>query len=66
MSEIFDLNNLRSIGFRSAKDLEQLLKAAKVGATKLNNPTLNAKIAKLTKEANPETPEGKAIESALK
>ncbi len=66
MSEIFDLNNLRSVGFRSAKDLEQLLKAAKVGALKLNNPTLNAKIAKLTKEANTETPEGKAIESALK
>lgn len=65
MNEIFEIENLRAMNFRSAKDLEQLLKAAKVGALKLNDPTLNAKMAKLSQEGNPETPEGKAIKNAL-
>jgi HEAT repeat protein len=65
LEEIFDLKNLRDFGFRSAKDMEQLLKAAKVAALKLADTDVISKMETLKKSANLDTPEGKAIKSAL-
>ncbi|MEZ4813675.1 MAG: HEAT repeat domain-containing protein [Bdellovibrionota bacterium] len=65
LKEIFVLQNLRDFGFRSAKDMEQLLKAAKVAALKLDDKDVLAKMETLKKSANLETPEGKAIKNAL-
>lgn len=65
LEEIFDLKNLRDFGFRSAKDMEQLLKAAKVAALKLADTGVISKMETLKKSANLDTPEGKAIKSAL-
>lgn len=66
LKEIFDLNNLRSFGFRSAKDMEQLLKAAKVAALKLENKEVIQKMETLKATAVSDTPEAKAIKNALK
>lgn len=65
LQEIFDLQNLRDFGFRSAKDMEQLLKAAKVAALKLADSDVISKMETLKKSASLDTPEGKAIKSAL-
>lgn len=65
LKEIFDLKNLRDFGFRSAKDMEQLLKAAKVAALKLDDKDVLSKMETLKKSASLDTPEGKAIKSAL-
>lgn len=65
LKEIFDLKNLRDFGFRTAKDMEQLLKAAKVAALKLEDKEVLTKMEDLKKSASLETPEGKAIKSAL-
>lgn len=65
LREIFILKNLRDFGFRSAKDLELLLKSAKIAALKLNDPETLKNMETLKKDVNVETPEGKAISSAL-
>ncbi len=65
LKEIFDLTNLRDFGFRSAKDMEQLLRAAKVAALKLNDTEVIQKMEALKKVASSDTPESKAIRSAL-
>lgn len=65
LKEIFDLKNLRDFGFRSAKDMEQLLKAAKVAAVKLADTEVISKMESLKKSATLDTPEGKAIKNAL-
>jgi HEAT repeat protein len=65
LREIFVLKNLRDFGFRSAKDLELLLKSAKIAALKLNDSETLKNIEILKKEINSETPEGKAISAAL-
>lgn len=65
LREIFVLKNLRDFGFRSAKDLELLLKSAKIAALKLNDSETIKNMERLKREVNAETPEGKAITSAL-
>ncbi|MEI7440385.1 MAG: HEAT repeat domain-containing protein [bacterium] len=65
LREIFVLKNLRDFGFRSAKDLEMLLRSARTAAVKLNDTETLKNIESLKKEMNVETPEGKAISSAL-
>ena len=65
LEEIFNLTNLRDFGFRSAKDMEQLLKAAKVAAVKLNDSEVITKMDELKKTASGDNPESKAIRSAL-
>ncbi len=66
LREIFILKNLRDFGFRSAKDLELLLRSAKIAALKLNDSEALLNMESLRKEVSSETPEGKAIASALK
>ena len=65
LKEIFSLDNLRVFGFRSAKDMEQLLRSAKVASLKLNDPGVIAAMNKLNNSVDLSTPEGRAIKSGL-
>jgi len=65
LAEMFDLKTLRSVGFKSAKDLRQLLAGAFEAAKKLNDSKVLALAAALKAQASPQTPEGRAILGAL-
>lgn len=64
--EMFDLAKLRSMEFKSTKDLASFVASAFDAAQKLNDPVVLASAEKLRAGVNGQTPEGKAILSALK
>ena len=63
LSEIFELEKLRAVEFKSPKDLEQMLSTATTAAAKLGDETILNKIENLRLRAKSEekTPEGRAI-----
>ncbi len=68
LGEIFELEKLRAVDFKSGKDLEQIVAAAAIAARKLENAEVLSKAAALKAHAEKEasTPEGKAILNGLR
>jgi hypothetical protein len=65
LAKIFSLETLRSVEFKSAKDIHQTLKSAFVAANKLNSSKVFKAIDNLKSSVRPKTPEGEAVLSAL-
>lgn len=65
LGEVFSLENLRSLNFRSSKDLTQLVAAAWGAAIISGNAELVSLGRKLKTTVSPSTPEGRAIHSAI-
>lgn len=63
LGEIFELEGLRAVEFKSPKDLEQMLDTATIAAAKLGDEGILNKIETLRLQAKAEekTPEGRAI-----
>lgn len=66
LREMFVLENLRQLEFKSTKDLSLFVGSAFDAAKKLGDEKTLTLVDKLRSEVSPNTPEGKAILSALK
>ncbi len=65
MIDIFNIDALRNVEFKSSKDIYQTLRSAYLASLKLNSPAVNEAIQKLKTSVRPSTPEGDAVLSAL-
>jgi len=66
LKEIFDIEQLRSLGTRSFRDLNQLVATAVVAAKRLNDPSVLAAMEKLRASLVDQRPESRAILSAIR
>lgn len=66
LKEMFDLQKIRKLDLRSLEDLKQLLSSAFEAAQKLGNKEVLQAAESLKSQVNADTPEGKAIHTALK